>query len=47
MLAKTTLLLATRPARLSQVALWVAAAIYVIGFVTAYLLGPTLVKLDL
>ena len=32
--------------RLSHVALWVAAAIYVIGFFTAYLLGPIFMKLD-
>ena len=32
--------------RISRVALWVAAVIYGIGFFTAYLLGPILVKLS-
>jgi len=30
--------------RISRVALWVAAAIYAVGFFTAYLLGPILVR---
>jgi hypothetical protein len=33
-------------ARMSRVALWVAAAIYGVGFFTAYLLGPILVRLN-
>jgi hypothetical protein len=32
--------------RLSQALLWVSAAIYAVGFFTAYLLGPMLTKLD-
>ena len=32
--------------KLSRVLLWVSAAIYVIGFFSAYLLGPILTKLD-
>jgi hypothetical protein len=32
--------------RVSRVALWVAAGIYVVGFFTAYLLGPILVRLN-
>ena len=32
--------------RISRVALWVAAAIYAVGFFTAYLLGPILVWLN-
>jgi hypothetical protein len=32
--------------RISRVALWVAAVIYGMGFFTAYLLGPILVKLS-
>jgi hypothetical protein len=33
--------------RVSRVALWVAAAIYAVGFFTAYLLGPILVRINL
>jgi mercuric ion transport protein len=32
--------------RLSRVLLWASAAIYVVGFFTAYILGPILTKLD-
>jgi fucose permease len=32
--------------KLSRVLLWVSAAIYVLGFFFAYLLGPILTKLD-
>jgi mercuric ion transport protein len=32
--------------KFSRVSLWVSAAIYVIGFFSAYLLGPILTKLD-
>lgn len=32
--------------RLSRAALWVAAVIYAVGFFTAYLLGPMLMKFD-
>jgi mercuric ion transport protein len=32
--------------KFSRVLLWVSAAIYVIGFFSAYLLGPILTKLD-
>jgi hypothetical protein len=32
--------------RISRAALWVAAGIYVVGFFTAYLLGPILVRLN-
>ena len=32
--------------RFSRIVLWSSAALYVIGFFTAYLLGPILVRLD-
>jgi mercuric ion transport protein len=32
--------------RLSKILLWVSAAIYLVGFSVAYLLGPILTKLD-
>lgn len=32
--------------KFSRVLLWVSATIYVVGFFTAYLLGPMLTKLD-
>jgi mercuric ion transport protein len=32
--------------KFSQVLLWAAAAIYVVGFFSAYLLGPILTRLD-
>lgn len=32
--------------RLSRVMLWISAAIYTLGFFTAFLLGPILVRLD-
>ena len=32
--------------RLSKVLLWVSAAIYIVGFSVAYVLGPLLTKLD-
>ena len=32
--------------KFSKVVLWVSAAIYAVGFFTAYLLGPILTKLD-
>jgi mercuric ion transport protein len=32
--------------RFSRMLLWVSAAIYVVGFFSAYLLGPILTKLD-
>lgn len=32
--------------KFSRVLLWVSAAIYVVGFFSAYLLGPILTKLD-
>ena len=35
-----------RATRVGKLVLWVAAIIYLIGFFTAYLLGPILTKLD-
>lgn len=32
--------------RISKVVLWVAAAIYAVGFLVAYVLGPLLMRLD-
>jgi mercuric ion transport protein len=32
--------------KVSRVLLWVSAAVYVVGFFSAYLLGPILTKLD-
>ena len=36
----------TRATRMGRVVLWVAAVIYLIGFFTAYLLGPILARVD-
>ena len=36
----------SRAARASRVMLWVATIIYLIGFFTAYMLGPLLTRLD-
>jgi hypothetical protein len=35
-----------RATRMGRVVLWVAAVIYLIGFFTAYLLGPILTRMD-
>ena len=35
-----------RAARVSRIVLWVSAAIYLVGFCTAYLLGPFFVWMD-
>lgn len=35
-----------RATRIGKLALWIAAVIYVIGFSTAYLLGPILARMD-
>ncbi len=32
--------------RISRVVLWISAALYLIGFLSAYFLGPLLVRLD-
>lgn len=32
--------------RISRMALWLSAAIYLIGFLTAYVLGPLLYRFD-
>ena len=36
----------SRATRMGKVVLWIAAVIYVIGFSTAYLLGPILERMD-
>jgi mercuric ion transport protein len=32
--------------RISRIVLWLSAALYVIGFMTAYVLGPVLIRLE-